>query len=250
MCLGLTNFTEQIAPSPTNQAYFTNYSGTNLVVSGTIQMTAMIGPVAFISWRPTTDAVYVQTSTNLADWQDIRVVHLDTTYWWDNPQVPTFYRLRLEPRPTQMASVRRPMAAEFIPFGYGPPIDSVAYHPWTDDEKAAMRMADMCEPPGQALVEFVQLYDWQTQGPKWLSASGVCCWRTDGQVSLSFNADPARQYDIEWHPFDTSPVVHTDCCTYYGQGFRTIGIVTNASGPTTFQSGIVCTPSFFRLRVE
>jgi hypothetical protein len=106
---------EPATPFSASTPYFTNYAGTNTVISCDRATCAMVpattntfdGDVGFLSWRSTTDIVYIQCSIDLIHWIDIRVAHINTTYWYVKPEVPTFYRLRFEhPQQAIVASLK------------------------------------------------------------------------------------------------------------------------------------------------
>jgi hypothetical protein len=93
--LNLTNFVTQVEPGPTNSAYYTNFYGTNLVVSGMATVQAFIGPTVQLSWKQESGTVYVQGSSNLVDWMDIRVAQIGGTNWLALPgDERRFWRLR------------------------------------------------------------------------------------------------------------------------------------------------------------
>lgn len=100
LALSLTNFQFHTEPGPTNDGYYTNF-GTNLIVSGTAMHTAFIGSnLVRIYWpRPATNCL-LQTSSNLAQWQDIRVLFAGPTaptQWLVYPlDRAAFYRLRTQ----------------------------------------------------------------------------------------------------------------------------------------------------------
>ena len=100
LTLNLSNFVTQVEPWETNSAYYTNFYGTNLVVSGTANVQAFIGPTVQLTWSPlmcSSCAVYVQWSSNLTDWQDVRVAQIGSTNWlaWAG-EASRFYRIRRE----------------------------------------------------------------------------------------------------------------------------------------------------------
>lgn len=96
----ITNAVWQHYPVATNQAYFTNY-GTNIVVSGWATHTVYVGSnLVRIYWpRPATNYL-LQTSSNLVQWQDIRVLFAGPTaptQWLVYPlDRAAFYRLRTQ----------------------------------------------------------------------------------------------------------------------------------------------------------
>lgn len=96
LILGLTNFVEFMEPADAG-VWYTNYAGTNLVVSGVATQTALLGPAVLLYWEPAPEPVVVQWSEDLVGWQDLRVRHVGATNWWAYPFGTRFYRLRADP---------------------------------------------------------------------------------------------------------------------------------------------------------
>jgi hypothetical protein len=96
VCLNTTNARIQIE-STDHSNYYTNFGGTNthIIVNSQGSYNAFAGCIGELSWAPTTSITYIQCSTDLITWKEIPVALVGTTNWYVNPQIPTFYRLRL-----------------------------------------------------------------------------------------------------------------------------------------------------------
>lgn len=95
--LAITNAAITIEPDPSNQLYFTNFAGTNCVGYGPALFHGHVGKTIKVSWAPKPGPVYLQCSSNLVDWQDIRVVNIGVTSRYFQPcDDARFFRYRLE----------------------------------------------------------------------------------------------------------------------------------------------------------
>ncbi len=80
--------------------YYTNYGGTNLVISGNANLTSLIGPSILLTWQDPGKPVWLQTSPDLITWTDLRITHIGGTNWWIWPwpgAQSQFFRLRSLP---------------------------------------------------------------------------------------------------------------------------------------------------------
>jgi len=92
--LALTNMTLQVEPHPTNAAWYTNYWGTNLQVSGTAMLQGNVGPTVQLWWKEPATNVFLEWSSDMAQWYAVRVRFLGVTNWYASPLETRFYRLR------------------------------------------------------------------------------------------------------------------------------------------------------------
>lgn len=91
----LTNIQLQLEPDPANPDYYTN--GLNASISGQARMSAFVGPnIVRLSWTNSGPTV-IQTSSNLSQWQDIRVVFTGSNQWlvWPVERVQ-FFRIKAQ----------------------------------------------------------------------------------------------------------------------------------------------------------
>jgi hypothetical protein len=96
-CVNLTTPILNMEPDPATAGYFTNFYDTNCVGYGLATLHACIGPTIRLSWGAQTGAVYLQWSSNLINWQDIRVANIGVTQRFIAPfGDQRFFRYRLE----------------------------------------------------------------------------------------------------------------------------------------------------------
>ena len=96
ICVPMEEIKMSIGPHETNSAYYTNYGGTNLVASGTANLTAIVGNVIEVYWDMQPDPVILQQSPDLQQWYDIRVVLVGVSnYFTPIDSNQKFFRLKL-----------------------------------------------------------------------------------------------------------------------------------------------------------
>jgi hypothetical protein len=93
-----TNFVETVEPLVSNPDWYTNYYGTNLIVSGMALLTAHIGPTVRLNWTPSTNVVlqYTPSLDPPVVWTDLRIQFIGVGEWLASPMGGTFYRLRCQ----------------------------------------------------------------------------------------------------------------------------------------------------------
>lgn len=97
-CTNLDTPILTVEPGPQTAGYYTNYYDTNCVGNGIAQMTACIGPTIRLEWDLQPGVVYIQWSTDLLSWTDIRVANVGVTSRWIAPfGERRFFRYRVEP---------------------------------------------------------------------------------------------------------------------------------------------------------
>lgn len=116
--------------------------------------------------------------------------------------------------------------------GPGQPVTIVGLglHWWTQAEMDFMCSNGVCELPGASLKHYTS-----GAGTDWWEA--FCCWNTDGQILLSFEADSNTTYAVQYKATALNDTWASNGF-WHGQDWTTIGTVTGMDGLITFISGI------------